>query len=159
MKRIIIPLVVVLALAEFAVSQQNATLKHGNAFESLAEPDSLTRATVVVHQDKRIETKLSSRGTNVVKAQNTVPGYRVQVFSSNTQRTAKADAFRIEKMIREEFPSEAVYVNYTSPFWKVRVGDFRTQTDAQSFRKQLVELFPNLKKEAYVVKEQIVISK
>jgi len=82
----------------------------------------------------------------------------VQVFSSNVQRTAKNEAFKIEKQIKDQFPDEAVYVNYTSPFWKVRVGDFRTQAEAQRVRAKLKEAFPNLKSEIYIVKEQIIIS-
>ena len=48
-------------------------------------------------------------------------------------------------------------MNYTSPFWKVRVGDFKTKTDAQVFRNQLIESLPALKSEIYIVPEQINI--
>jgi hypothetical protein len=82
----------------------------------------------------------------------------VQVFSSNQQHTAKTEAFRVEKLIRDQFPTLGVYVNYTSPFWKVRVGDFSTQAEATSFRNELISAFPTMRSETYIVKEQILIS-
>ena len=133
-------------------TQENADTKTANIIEALSATDSTTHATVLIHQDKRIEALLLN------KKSLTVSGFRVQVFSSNIQRTAKNNAFGIEKQILEVFPNQAVYVNYTSPFWKVRVGDFKTKTEAQNFRNQLIESLPALKSEIYVVPEQINIS-
>ena len=133
-------------------AQENADIKLTNIFEALSATDSTSHATVTIHQDKRIEALL------VNKKSLTVSGFRVQVFSSNIQRTAKNNAFGIEKQIQDVFPTEAVYVNYTSPFWKVRVGDFKTKAEAQAFRNQLIESLPALKSEIYVVPEQINVS-
>ena len=133
-------------------AQENADVKVANIFEALSATDSTSHATVIIHQDKRIEALL------VNKKSLTVSGFRVQVFSSNIQRTAKNNAFGIEKQIKEVFPDQAVYVNYTSPFWKVRVGDFKTKIEAQTFRNQLIESLPALKSEIYVVPEQINVS-
>ena len=157
MKRIILSTALILfVLVQFAVAQQTNNAKQPTFFESLATPDSLTKATVKIHQDKRIELSVMGKSNNGFH--DTSNGFRVQVFSSNTQRTAKSEAFKIERQIESEFPDVAVYVNYTSPFWKVRVGDFKTMTEAQAFRVQLMETFPNLKSETYVVKELINIS-
>lgn len=160
MKNISIPLVVVFLLFVKALpAQENVVPKQQNIFEKLASEDSSTHAKVKVHQDKRIESLLVGKKTgNYSHEDRAISGYRVQVFSSNTQRTAKNEAFRKEKQIRDEFPDQAVYVNYTSPFWKVRVGDFKTQEQAQSFRNQLIEAFPNMRSEVYIVREQILIS-
>lgn len=139
-------------------AQETVAVKQKNIFEKLATQDSVTRATVKVHQDKRIEPLLVGKKTgNYSHEDRTVNGFRVQVFSSNTQRTAKNEAFRKEKQILSEFPDQAVYVNYTSPFWKVRVGDFRTQDQAHTFRNKLVEAFPNMRSEVYIVREKIII--
>ena len=140
-------------------AQQNQDTKEQNIFEVLATVDPTSSATVKVYQDKRIESLIvGKRVVNTMQAQSVSSGYRVQVYSSNTQRSAKNDAFRIERQIKEEFPFESVYVNYKSPFWKVRVGDFRTQREAQALRSQLIEKFPNMRSEIYIVREQILIS-
>ena len=140
----------------FSKANEYANSKQQSIFEALATPDSATHATVRIYQDKRIEQLLIARKTSNSSQEQTLSGYRVQVFSSNTQRTAKTEAFKIEKEILEDFPEQGVYVNYTSPFWKVRVGDFKTQAEAQAFRRQLIEAFPNLRSGIYVVREQIL---
>jgi len=49
-------------------------------------------------------------------------------------------------------------VNYSSPFWKVRVGDFVSQSQAQILRHKLIDAFPTMRSEIYIVREQIIIS-
>jgi len=136
---------------------QSQDSKQQNIFEALSTPDSATHATAHIYQDKRIE-QLVSNKRNSGGSRQTTSGFRVQVFSSNVQRTAKTEAFRIEKQIREEFSDQSIYVNYFSPFWKVRVGDFRTQAQAQAFRSELINAFPQMRSEIYIVREQIFIS-
>lgn len=124
-------------------------------FQQLAVADSANGASVKVFQDIRIETSLADRKPARIIHAGTGVGYRIQVFSSNVQQTAKSEAFKIEKEIRSAFPELGVYVSYTSPFWKVRVGDFKTTADAQLFRPQLIETFPLLRNAIYIVKEKI----
>jgi hypothetical protein len=131
--------------------------KRRNIIETLSSTDSVSQATVRIYQDRRIE-QLVTNKRNSAGSRQTASGYRVQVFSSNVQRTAKAEAFRIERQIREEFADQSVYVNYFSPFWKVRVGDFRTQAQAQAFRNELINAFPQMRSEIYIVREQILLS-
>ena len=140
-------------------AQQNPDSKRNNIFEALSTTDSNTQATVKIHQDKRVEQLLANKKhlTNS-QDQTTSNGYRVQVFSSNVQRTAKNEAFKIERQIRETFPDQTVYVNYSSPFWKVRVGDFISQSQAQILRHKLIDAFPTMRSEIYIVREQIIIS-
>lgn len=160
MKRnfIMTSLILFLAIGLLA-AQETTDEKKQNIFESLSTPDSITKAKVVVHQDDRIEQLiLNKKSYPNSQRQANFNGYRVQVFSSNAQKTAKNEAFKIEKLIRETFPEEEVYVNYTSPFWKVRVGDFDTMQKAQSFRSQLIEVFPEIKSDTYIVREQVHIS-
>lgn len=139
-------------------AQSITSAKQPNLLESLAKDDTLTRASVKIHQDKRIESLLIGKKSSVSQRDQAVSGYRVQVFSSNQQRTAKSEAFRVEKLIREQFPTVGVYVNYTSPFWKIRVGDFPTQAEATSFRNELISAFPTMRSETYIVKDQIIIT-
>ena len=159
MKRKDLPFVVVfLLIVGFLQAQQNPDSKKSNIIEALSTPDSITHATVNIHQDKRIEHLLTNKKYTNSQDQSTTNGFRVQVFSSNVQHTAKNDAFRIEKQIKDEFPDQSIYVNYLSPFWKVRVGDFRSQNEAERYKNQLKEAFPDLKSEIYIVREQIQIS-
>lgn len=142
----------------FSVSLFSQETLPGSAdiFKSLAKRDSLSGARVTVIQDSAIENSMAdrNRSTRAVKS-GTGAGFRIQVFSSNVQRTAKSEAFNIEKEIRTAFPELGVYVSYTSPFWKVRVGDFKTSEEAQAFRPELIAAFPNLRNAIYTVKDKI----
>lgn len=140
----------------FSISAQNEKSMKQNFFESLTKTDSTSGASVKFFQDKRIEDFIVEK-KNYAGSQNLMNGfgYRVQVFSSNMQRTAKTEAFKIEKEILELYPDYPVYVNYVSPFWKVRVGNFGTYSQAQLFKNELIRAFPHLKSETYTVKDQI----
>jgi hypothetical protein len=157
MKKIGFPLLIILLLFEQTLAaQENAGKKQKNILEVLAAEDSMTHATVKVHQDKRIDSILVARKSGFGwHGQLSVSGYRVQVFSSNVQPTNRTEAFQKEKLIKEKFPDLSVYVNYLSPFWKVRVGDFRTPDQAQALRNQLIEAFPSMRSEIYIVREKI----
>ena len=50
-----------------------------------------------------------------------IDGYRVQIYSSNQQQTAKSEALELEARIKEKVDL-TVYVQYLPPFWKVRLG-------------------------------------
>ena len=150
--------VVFLLIVGFIQAQETQESKKNNIIEALSTPDSITHATVKIHQDKRIDHLLANKKYTNSLGQSTTNGFRVQVFSSNVQRTAKNEAFRIENQIKDQYPDMSIYVNYQSPFWKVRVGDFRSQSEAQRYKTQLKEAFPDLKSEIYIVREQILIS-
>jgi hypothetical protein len=144
-----------LAVSGGLQAQEENSFVRQNIFEVLQASDG--EGKVIIHQDKRIENLINQKQTAKTGREATLGnGYRVQVFSSNEQRTGKVEAFKIEKEIREAFPNTGVYVNYNSPFWKVRVGDFSTVDEAQAFRNKLLEVFPDLRSQTYVVRDQIV---
>ena len=153
MKKTILLLFTVLLTS--ALLGQNNTKE--NIFDALSKKDSVSGAVVKMHQNKNIEQRVA-RGTSATSGSIqsvTTTGYRVQVFSSNTQRTARGEAYKIEKEIRDAFPEQEVYVSYTSPFWRVRIGNFRSIDEAQEFRSQVIKAFPNLRTDTYTVRDQI----
>ena len=67
-------------------------------------------------------------------------GYRIQVFSDNNARTAKSEARTRARNISAQFPQYPTYVVYSSPYWRLRVGNFRTQ-DEDVYKRQDI-IFP-----------------
>ncbi|MDE7238043.1 MAG: SPOR domain-containing protein [Paramuribaculum sp.] len=47
------------------------------------------------------------------------------------------------------------YVTYNSPYWRLRVGDFRTQAEAAAAAEELRQAFPRSAKEIRVVRDNI----
>ena len=83
-------------------------------------------------------------------------GYRVQIYSSNQQQTAKSEALELEQKLRDVV-NQTIYVQYLPPFWKVRIGDFRTYDEARDYKKQFVALYPNLMGDTYIVCDKIQV--
>lgn len=85
-------------------------------------------------------------------------GYRVQVFSDNNTRTAKAEASAKQRVISARFPQYQTYIKYTSPYWRLKIGDFRTQQEANAAADELRKAFPAYSKEIRVVRDRISLS-
>lgn len=119
------------------------------------------RGSVIVHQPENLRNMVGKRlyGEGVEKTDSTaflkIQGYRTQVFSGNNQRMSKDEAFQKEKEIKKLFPNVPTYVTYNAPFWRLRVGDFRSHEEAYRMQRLLMEAFPAYGKEMYIVKEEI----
>ena len=85
-------------------------------------------------------------------------GYRVQIYSSNQQQAAKTKALDLESEMKEKV-NQTVYVLYMPPFWKVRLGDFRTYDDAKEYKRQFVQQFPEMMGDTYIVRDKIQVLK
>lgn len=93
-----------------------------------------------------------------VEPTRTAGGYRVQVFSDNNPRTAKNEAHSKAAAIGEAFPQWATYITYDSPYWRLRVGDFRTYDDATRAVVDLKNAFPAYRRELRVVRDRIKVT-
>lgn len=85
-------------------------------------------------------------------------GYRVQVFLDNNARTAKNEARARARNISEQFPNLPTYVVYSSPYWRLRVGNFRSHEEADAAASELSAAFPAYAREIRVVRDRIVVS-
>lgn len=84
-------------------------------------------------------------------------GYRVQVYADNNVRAAKAEARMRERAIGSAFPDYGTYVSYASPFWRLRVGDFRSQYEAEKAAAEIRSRFPRYAKEVRVIRDRVNI--
>ena len=85
-----------------------------------------------------------------------IEGYRVQIYSSNQQQTAKAEALELEARLKDKV-NQTIYVQYLPPFWKVRLGDFRSYDDAREYKKIFVEQYPAMMGDTYIVRNKIQV--
>lgn len=162
MRKIILAVSLLLCTVVFASTTDSLTVKTTKSdtsetiFRHLEKPDSQTNAMVTVHLKPIMQKAIEAQKTS--NSNETQRGYRVQLFSSNNSQRARGDAFNVEKTITEKLPNLPVYVTYTSPFWKVRVGNCVTHTEAQTLRQYLIENFPEFQTETYIVPDQIVVN-
>ena len=145
-----------LLISRGGISTQISSEKVTTIFDDLQEPG-FRKGQVIVNQSSAIRNLVGARmyGENVEKTDTEtflkVQGFRTQVFSGNNQRKSKDEAFRKEKEIKEMFPDVPTYVTYTAPFWKLRVGDFRSHEEAYHMMRLLMEAFPSYVKEMNIV--------
>ena len=86
-----------------------------------------------------------------------IDGYRVQVYSSNQQQTAKSEALDLEEKLLKDKISQTIHVQYLPPFWKVRLGDFRTYDEAREYKKLFVQQYPEMMGDTYIVRDKIQV--
>jgi hypothetical protein len=65
----------------------------------------------------------------------TILGFRIQIFASSTEKNAS----RVADDARASF-TQNVYVQYGTPYYKVRIGDFLTKEEAQIVKHQALQL-------------------
>ena len=82
-------------------------------------------------------------------AQKQMNGYRIRIFFDNKQ-TARGDSEAAVGRFKAKYPGYAAYRTFTSPFFKVTVGDFRTRAEALAALKQIKIDFPS----AFIVRER-----
>jgi hypothetical protein len=68
-------------------------------------------------------------------------GFRVEIFFSSAL-DARQRALQTKAAFLRDYPEVNVYVIYISPDFKVRVGDFRTKSEALAMIKQIQDRFP-----------------
>ena len=84
-------------------------------------------------------------------------GYRIQAFTDNNARTAKAAAQQRARDIAMKFPQYRSYISYKAPSWRLRIGDFKTQHDAQAALQRIKSVYPKFAREMVIVRDRINI--
>lgn len=98
-----------------------------------------TNGTVLITQDLRLR-QIVKRHIEV--SNNKFDGWRVQIFFGSGQK-AMAQAQNAKKKFLIRYGNKnGAYIVYDSPFFKVRVGDFRTKAEAMYFKSQIKRTFP-----------------
>lgn len=115
------------------------------------------RERVTIVQDEAITRLILDKQNGIERHPTEIQGYRVQVFSSNNQHTAKTEAFRIQRLVEDSDLETDIYVQYSTPFWKVRLGNFRTIEEAILFKDEVVRVLPELQGDTYPVRDNITV--
>ncbi len=105
---------------------------------------------VEVVQDEKI-IQLSEQYKKMSLSNPEVDGYRVQIFFESGSNSKNAAA-NIKSGFETVFPEIKSYLSYKEPYYRVRVGDFRTLVEAVGFQKKIAIEYPN----SFPVKDKIV---
>lgn len=110
--------------------------------------------SVVVHKDPRIDLLIKKQidinEETTRDTRRTMSGYRIQVINSNDRNKV----FAAKARIYQNYPELKPYLMYQPPFYKLKVGNFKTKEEAEEYRKELAREFPA---GVYVVRDIIEV--
>ncbi len=69
----------------------------------------------------------------------TMPGFRIQVANTNDRQVA-IDA---KTKVYQLYPELKAYIQYQSPYFRLKVGNFKTRQEAEEYLSSLSSDFPN----------------
>jgi hypothetical protein len=100
-------------------------------------------ATVVVHKDSRIDSlvkKQSEVNEELWRiARKNTKGFRILIINTNKRDEAIAAKTRVYSY----FPELKAYLIYQSPYFRLKVGNFREREEAEVYQRKLKKYFPN----------------
>ncbi len=109
--------------------------------------------SVRVYQDARIDTLLDKK-LQINMMNPGIEGFRIQVFFESGNNSKK-----LANDTRDEFlglfEETSAYVLFNEPYYKVRVGDFRSRMDAEGALEKISREYPN----AFIVPDFIHLPK
>ena len=112
-------------------------------------------SSVVVHKDPRLDVLLKKQGdiNAAIKKANarTARGYRLLVINTNK----RDEAIAAKTKVYTSFPELKAYLVYQSPYFKLKVGNFKTRDEAIQYQKSLGFYFP---KGVFIIPDTIEIT-
>ena len=121
-------LIVIVFLMSFcSVAGQDVNIKRNSAVDSL----------VSLHK-------------KINRIDSLVPGFRVQIFFESGNFSKKQALETAEKFV-VSYPLIKYYLSFNEPYYRIRVGDYRTMIEAKGFLMNIINEYPS----AFVVEEMI----
>ncbi len=119
-----------------------------NIYSDIAQPGP-NEATVKLNQPVFLKQAVAQMA---VKNERTFTqnGYRIRIFSDNKQNS-RQESEALVLQFEAKYPNVKAYRSYSSPYFRVSVGDFRTLNEAKAFLEVVKIEYPK----AYPVKEKI----
>lgn len=132
-----------------SVFAQNDTLSYstGVSGPNVKMEELLTK--LPIRQDPRI-TDLLVRHAQINQRRKGFEGYRLEIYFSSDKK-AREQAVKVRNEFNLVFPDIASYMLFQTPNFKVRVGDFRTKSEALKTKVWIASKYPN----AFIVKDMI----
>lgn len=114
---------------------------------------SFANDTIIVHKDARLDLLTQkqiqmNKLASMLTSNGLYKGFRVQIISTSN----RDEAFKIKADVLTKFPDQKSYIIFQAPNYKIRIGNFLKREDAENYRKQITNSFPQ---EIYVVEDAI----
>ncbi len=112
----------------------------GKAQDSAWKP--ADSSTVIVHKDPRIDLLVKKQAQineeTSRDARRVGKGFRLMIINTNKRE----EAIAAKTKVYTYFPELKAYLVYQSPYFKLKVGNFKERKDAEAYQKRLNAYFP-----------------
>jgi len=105
--------------------------------------------SIQIIEDPRIDS-LVKRYAYYNESTPAIEGYRIQIFF-DAGHTSMQNAYKVMEIFEARYPGEHAYISFREPYYRIRVGDFRTRIEAEGFRQKIMPEYPN----AFIIKDNI----
>lgn len=99
-------------------------------------------SSITVHKDPRLDLLVKKQAQiNEVTSRDSrriVKGFRLMVITTNN----RDEAIAAKTKVYTYFPELKAYMWHQSPYYKLKVGNFKDRKDAEDYRKKLNVYFP-----------------
>ena len=106
----------------------------------------LTQNSVTFLQDSTVNILVEKH----ILSNKTIPitGFRINIFSQSGNHS-RSGAMTAQTIFSERFPDMKSYVNFEEPYFRINVGNFRTQLEAAAALERLRSAYP----QAFLVRD------
>lgn len=109
---------------------------------------------VAVFKDPRVAMLVKKQAQineeSVRMSRRTMPGFRIQVVNT-TERKVAIDA---KSKIYQMYPELQAYLLYQAPYYRLRIGNFKTKQEAEDYQNDLSKVFPGA---VFIVRDVIEV--
>ena len=100
------------------------------------------------HYEKKVDS-LYYKFKKINFSQSGIQAYRIQIYFAST----KNEINKKKLDFIDKFPNISIYLSYSSPYYKLRIGNFRNKLEAEKIKNKLIEDYPG----SYIVKDFVSI--
>jgi len=129
-------------------AQKDTLVQNSGISSQTAKMDELL-GKLQIRQDPRI-TDLLIRHSQINQRKRGTDGFRLEIYFSSDAR-AREHAERVKNEFNSLFPDITSYLLFQTPNFKVRIGDFRSKSEALKTKTYISSKYPN----AFIVKDNI----
>ncbi len=141
-------LIILLLLMQFSLVGWNQEFSSDSTGVSKIQIIQDARLVILEENPSELSTKAPTKKRQPsTPSPKKVRGYRIQIYSGNDREYADD----IRQKFKYSYPQIPCYIEFISPYYKVRVGDFATAAEAEKKANYLKRVYTS----AYVVTSYI----
>jgi hypothetical protein len=100
-------------------------------------------ASITVRKDPRVDLLIKKQmqinEETTRDSRRNIPGFRIQVINSSDRN----QVFAVKTRIYQLYPDLKSYLIYQSPYYKLKVGNFKSEEEAAPYLEQISKLYPS----------------